>query len=148
MPPIVRSWMILSVLLAALLAVHGPAPARATAAELLDSAASIAPWITSVRRQLHRIPELMFEEHKTSAALKQHLDELGIPYKQYAKTGLVGRVGKGQPTVVLRADIDALPVLEPEGLEFRSQHEGRMHACGHDGRCMSAWASGGCNPNV
>jgi metal-dependent amidase/aminoacylase/carboxypeptidase family protein len=109
------------------------APPAATPAALLAAAAAIAPWIADVRRSLHKIPELMFQEHKTSAALKKHLDAMGIPYKPYAKTGLVGRVGSGQPTVVLRSDIDALPVAEPEGLEFRSLHEGRMHACGHDG---------------
>lgn len=127
-----RLTLLLALVSAVLLAVH-TRPARATAAELLSAASSISPWIVDVRRQLHKIPELMFEELKTSASLKKHLDDLQVPYKQYAKTGLVGRIGKGQPTVVLRADIDALPVLEPEGLEFRSLHEGRMHACGHDG---------------
>ncbi|KIY99310.1 IAA-amino acid hydrolase ILR1-like 3 [Monoraphidium neglectum] len=128
----------LLIVVAAALVAIGPVPTRAGAAALLDAAAGLAPWITSVRRELHKIPELIFEEHKTSAALKKHLDDLKIPYKQYAKTGIVGRVGSGQPTVVLRSDIDALPINEPEGLEFKSQHEGRMHACGHDGGSCAA----------
>jgi hypothetical protein len=179
--------------LLALLAAAGAqrvAAAAAAPAAVLSAAAALAPWITFVRRELHRIPELCFEETKTSAALRRapprarrgpleprrapqsaapralrwpdrtpspangpplgcgpqtpfplrlhfarrrHLDDLNIPYKSYARTGLVGRVGSGSPTVVLRTDIDALPVLEPEGLNFRSQHEGHMHACGHDG---------------
>jgi len=103
--------------------------------DLLSAAAALAPWIISVRRQLHAIPELMWEEAKTSAALAKHLDDLKIPFKRYAKTGLVGTVGTGKPPIVaLRSDIDALPVDEPDGLEFRSAHEGRMHACGHDGK--------------
>ncbi|KAI8472795.1 MAG: hypothetical protein J3K34DRAFT_384117 [Monoraphidium minutum] len=130
-----RHSALLAALAALLLAARAPAPAAAKAAPgaLLDAALALGPWITSVRRELHAIPELMFQEHKTSAAIKKHLDALGIPYKSYAKTGIVGRVGAGEPVVALRSDIDALPVVEPEGLEFRSTHDGRMHACGHDG---------------
>jgi hypothetical protein len=131
MAPPQRALLLLAA--AALAAALAPPAAAASAPPLLAAAAALAPWITSVRRELHRIPELCFEEKKTSTALRGYLDALGIPYKSYAKTGLVARVGAGQPSVVLRSDIDALPVVEPEGLEFRSTHEGRMHACGHDG---------------
>lgn len=81
------------------------------------------------------------QEYNTSAFIRSTLDELGIPY-QYpvAKTGLVGRIGSGKPLVILRSDIDALPIEEPEGLEFRSTHHGRMHACGHDGEWWFAGA--------
>jgi IAA-amino acid hydrolase len=76
----------------------------------------------------------MFEEHKTSAYIRQQLDDLDIPYKYpFAKTGIVGRVGQGKPIIALRSDIDALPIQEPEGLQFASKNSGRMHACGHDG---------------
>lgn len=117
---------------ALLLLAAAPAPASASPS-MLDAASAIAPWIVSVRRELHAIPELMFEEHKTSAALQKHLKAMGVPFKHYAITGLVATIGSGSPKVVLRSDIDALPVAEPEGLPFRSGHEGRMHACGHDG---------------
>ncbi|KAF5827966.1 hypothetical protein DUNSADRAFT_18450 [Dunaliella salina] len=92
-------------------------------------------WIVGIRRKLHGIPELGYNEIKTSAAIKAALDELGIKYKDgyVGGTGIVATIGsKAGPTVALRSDIDALPILEPEGLPFRSEHEGRMHACGHD----------------
>lgn len=102
--------------------------------ELKASAQALQPWLKQVRRELHQFPELMYEEHNTSARIRQHLDELGVSYKHpYAKTGVVGRIGKGKPIIALRADIDALPVQEPEGLAFVSKNSGRMHACGHDG---------------
>jgi amidohydrolase len=85
------------------------------------------------RRQLHQFPELGFTEFKTSDFLKARLGELSIPVEPVAVTGLIGTLKKGAgPTVVLRADIDALPVVEPADAPFRSQHEGVMHACGHD----------------
>lgn len=102
--------------------------------KLKAAALSMQPWLQQVRRELHQVPELMYEEHNTSARIRQHLDDLGVPYTYpYAKTGVVARIGKGKPVIALRADIDALPVHEPEGLEFASKHPGRMHACGHDG---------------
>lgn len=104
--------------------------------KLKAAALSMQPWLQQVRRELHQFPELMYEEHNTSARIRQHLDDLGVPYTYpYAKTGVVARIGKGKPIIALRADIDALPVHEPEGLEFASKHPGRMHACGHDGEC-------------
>lgn len=89
----------------------------------------------------------MYEEHKTSAYIRQQLDDLDIPYKYpFAKTGIVASVGQGKPIIALRADIDALPIQEPAGLQFASQNSGRMHACGHDGEgllCTRAAAVGG-----
>eukprot|EP00775_Hariotina_reticulata_P002885 gene2885-3175_t len=109
------------------------AAAHADLLTFKSAAQDISQWLVSVRRELHQIPELMFEEHKTSAKLREYLLELDVPVQfPYAKTGLVGRIGKGKPIVALRADMDALPVLEPQGADYRSQHEGRMHACGHD----------------
>lgn len=89
-----------------------------------------------IRRMLHRIPEIQFEEHKTGGYICSVLDTLSIPYqKGYAGgTGIVAVIeGNGEGAcVALRADIDALPVTEQTALPFKSEHEGFMHACGHD----------------
>ena len=90
------------------------------------------------RRRLHAHPELSFREHDTAAFIEQQLDELGIEHRRIASTGVVARIeGRKTPegdrrAAVLRADIDALPVTERNDLEWKSQNEGVMHACGHD----------------
>ena len=101
--------------------------------KLYARAQEIAPWIVENRRALHRIPEDGFAEHKTQAHITAQLDALGIPYETHL-TWTVGTIAGGLPgpTVGLRADMDALPVTEPEGCSFRSTHDGWMHACGHD----------------
>jgi metal-dependent amidase/aminoacylase/carboxypeptidase family protein len=112
-----------------------PATAVVTA-ELKAAALELAPWLKAVRRELHATPELMYAEHNTSAALRRHLEAMGVAYAHpYAKTGIVARLGTGQPVIALRADIDALPIQEPPGLAFASANAGTMHACGHDGAC-------------
>jgi amidohydrolase len=91
--------------------------------------------ILSLRRHLHRFPELSGEEHDTSATVQEKLDEHGIPFTTgYAKTGVLGVVEGGRPgkTVALRADMDALPIQEENEHPFVSEVEGVMHACGHD----------------
>lgn len=91
-------------------------------------------YIISARRELHKIPEIGFDLPKTTAFIKKKLDELGIKYtEKYGKSSIVGYIAGGRGKVVaLRADIDALPIKEETGLPFASEHEGRMHACGHD----------------
>ncbi|KAK9829138.1 hypothetical protein WJX72_004097 [[Myrmecia] bisecta] len=90
-------------------------------------------WMVNIRRELHQWPELIYEEHNTSAAIRRVLDELDIPYKYpVAGTGVVASIGKGDPVVGLRADIDALPIHEQADVPFTSKNEGKMHACGHD----------------
>ena len=92
-------------------------------------------YIVGIRRALHQIPELGTDLPKTQAAVCAELDKLGIPYKKnVGDSGLIGTIQGGKPgkTILLRADIDALPVKEDTGLPFASKHEGRMHACGHD----------------
>ena len=101
--------------------------------DLYNEAKAIAPWIVETRRALHRIPENGFSEFKTQALLMERLKAMGIPFETH-RTWIVAEIIGGQPgpTVALRADMDALPVTEPEGCPFRSEHEGWMHACGHD----------------
>eukprot|EP00884_Botryococcus_braunii_P016632 jgi/Botrbrau1/3652/Bobra.0204s0042.1 len=100
---------------------------------LLKEADEIQPWMVELRRELHKIPELRFDLHKTSALVRKTLDELGIKYRYpVAQTGIVATIGEGEPAFALRADMDALPILEETDLDFKSTHEGKMHACGHD----------------
>ena len=90
-------------------------------------------WMVDIRRRLHRIPERGFAEVKTQQVIMETLDALGIPYTT-ERTWVVGVIEGALPgeVVALRADMDALPLQEPEGLLFRSEHPGMMHACGHD----------------
>ena len=90
-------------------------------------------WAVDKRRALHRIPEEGFKEFKTQQEICKTLDELGIPYTT-ERTWVVALIQGAHPgrTIALRADIDALPVQEPKGIQYRSQHSGWMHACGHD----------------
>lgn len=90
-------------------------------------------WIIEKRRALHRVPEPGFAEFKTQKLVMDTLDELGIPYTA-ERTWVIGLIEGALPgeTVALRADMDALPIEEPEGCSFRSAHPGMMHACGHD----------------
>lgn len=96
-------------------------------------AAGQLEWAISTRRALHRIPEPGFEEVKTRALIREKLTEIGVPFTE--ENGWITALVKGDkpgPVTALRADFDALPVTEPEGCPFRSEHEGYMHACGHD----------------
>ncbi len=90
-------------------------------------------WIIEMRRTLHRIPEKGFQEFKTQKVVMDALAEMGIPFIT-GRTWVIGLIEGALPgdTVGIRADMDALPVVEPEGCPFRSEHEGMMHACGHD----------------
>ena len=87
------------------------------------------------RRHLHANPELSFEEYQTSAFVKAKLDELGISYQSMADTGIVALIKGSKASnnvVALRADMDALPILEANDVPYKSTKEGVMHACGHD----------------
>ncbi len=92
--------------------------------------------MVALRRDLHRHPELSWQEERTSRRIREHLDELGIPYRQAAGHGIIADLPgqtEGPKKIALRGDMDALPVTERTGLEFASEREGLMHACGHDG---------------
>ena len=101
--------------------------------DLYAQAQKLSPWIVEKRRALHRIPEPGFSEYKTQALIRRELDALGIPFA-CERTWVVGDIigALPGPTVALRADMDALPLDEPEDCPFRSEHAGWMHACGHD----------------
>ena len=92
--------------------------------------------VMELRRELHQYPELGFDLFKTAEIVKKELDRIGIPYKsEIAKTGIVATIKGSKPgkTVLLRADMDALPITEESRCTFKSTHDGKMHACGHDG---------------
>ncbi len=110
--------------------------------EAKEEAKKISDWIIDIRRELHKHPELMYEEIKTSALVRRELDNLGIAYQSpIAKTGVLASIGNGNgPCVALRADMDALPIHEETDVPFRSEVDGKMHACGHD--CHTAMLLG------
>ena len=89
-----------------------------------------------LRRELHRNPELSFEEVKTQQLIIEALEAEGIEYRTIAGTGVLAKIegsrGNLRRSVVLRADIDALPINEQNDIEYKSENEGVMHACGHD----------------
>lgn len=92
--------------------------------------------MTAWRRDIHAHPETAFEENRTADIVAEKLESFGIEvHRGLAKTGVVGRLraGASDRTIGLRADLDALNLLEKNEFEHRSRHEGKMHACGHDG---------------
>ena len=93
--------------------------------------------LTEWRRHIHSHPETAFEEHQTAAFVAEKLKSFGIDiHRGLAKTGVVGTLrgshGVG-PTIGLRADMDALDIQETSSHGYVSTHDGKMHACGHDG---------------
>ena len=97
-------------------------------------ASDVAERAIALRREIHRFPELAFEEERTAALVERELDALGIEHRRLARTGVVGVVRGALPGRVagLRADMDALPLTERSGESFSSEVPGKMHACGHD----------------
>ena len=109
-------------------------PNDATGA-LQARAEALAPDLIGFRRDLHRHPELAFQEVRTAAEVSRALTRLGIAHRTgVGGTGIVADIpgGRPGPMLALRADMDALPILEKTGLDFASAQEGLMHACGHD----------------
>ena len=95
---------------------------------------STAQRAVEIRREIHRRPELGFEEHNTQSIVERELDALGVDHRRIAGTGVIGIVRGALPGRVtgLRADMDALPIQEDSGEPCASQVPGKMHACGHD----------------
>jgi len=92
--------------------------------------------IITIRRHLHQHPEMSFKEFETSKYVQSKLSDMGIPYKSgFVETGIVAHIYGKNPesnTIALRADLDALPILEENTVPYVSQNRGVMHACGHD----------------
>ncbi|MBD1877822.1 M20 family metallopeptidase [Coleofasciculus sp. FACHB-T130] len=102
---------------------------------------ALQPMLVELRRRLHQRPELGFREHLTAELVSQKLQEWGIEHETgIANTGIVGTITGNKPGKVLaiRADMDALPIQEENDVPYRSQHDGVMHACGHDGHTAIA----------
>lgn len=98
-------------------------------------AGKYAAEFIEVRHQLHANPELSYEEYETAAFIQQKLTAWQIPFEVKAKTGIVGLIRGKNPEsriVALRADMDALPIMEENDVPYKSKHDGIMHACGHD----------------
>ncbi|MBD1940814.1 amidohydrolase [Coleofasciculus sp. FACHB-712] len=102
---------------------------------------ALQPMLVELRRRLHQRPELGFREHLTAELVSQKLQEWGIEHETgIANTGIVATITGNKPGKVLaiRADMDALPIQEENDVPYRSQHDGVMHACGHDGHAAIA----------
>lgn len=103
---------------------------------LIDPILKFHTEIQEIRRDIHAHPELCFEEHRTSAVVAAKLQEWGIPMlRGLGGTGVVGIIKNGNSgrAIGLRADMDALPMQEINSFPHASRHQGKMHACGHDG---------------
>jgi len=101
----------------------------------LEPTAAVLDEVVDTRRHLHSHPEVSFAEHETSRFIESRLRAFGLDVRECpTETGALAVLDTGRPgrTVMLRADIDALPILEESGVTYASRHEGRMHACGHD----------------
>lgn len=104
--------------------------------DLYQQAQALFPYTQAMRRDFHMHPEIGFQEVRTSGIIARELRELGLEVSTgIAKTGVVALVegAKPGPVVMLRFDIDALPINEDTGAEYASKNPGVMHACGHDG---------------
>ncbi len=104
---------------------------------VVNRIAALSEEMTAWRQHLHTIPELSFDCPKTAAFIKARLEEIGVDeiHEGIAQSGIVAIInGNGAGgTIGLRADFDALPIMEETGVDYASTHPGKMHACGHDG---------------
>lgn len=106
---------------------------------ILTEAQALLPWLTERRRWLHAHPGVAFDIPETKEFVRQELTKLGLIPTDCGRAGLVTTIGKGSPCILLRADMDALPIPEESGEKFASTN-GAMHACGHD--CHTAMLLG------
>jgi len=103
--------------------------------KIIPEIEAYADDLVAIRRDLHAHPELAYEERRTAQIVAEHLAEWGLELDRgLATTGVVGTLRGGPgPSIALRADMDALPMSESNQFAHRSRHQGKMHACGHDG---------------
>ncbi|MFC3677644.1 M20 aminoacylase family protein [Ferrovibrio xuzhouensis] len=107
--------------------------------KLIDEIVANKAQLTEWRRDLHMHPETAFEEHRTADFVAKALESFGMPvHRGLAKTGVVGtlKAGKGNRAIGLRADMDALDLIEMNEFAHKSTHQGKMHGCGHDGHTI------------
>ena len=112
--------------------------------KLLSEIREEHPYVVALRRHFHQYPETALEEFRTTEKIEEELDKIGVPHKRFVspliQTGVYaeieGRKGNGK-TILLRTDIDALPIREERESDFKSKIDGKMHACGHDGHTAS-----------
>jgi amidohydrolase len=106
---------------------------------MLKQAHAISEELIEWRRDFHMHPEIGFELHRTSKIVADELEKMGYRVKRgVGKTGVVAEIGEGGKIVAIRADMDALPILEHNEVEYVSQTKGAMHACGHDSHTAMA----------
>lgn len=92
-------------------------------------------YVVSLRRHFHAFPELSKKEYNTALKIEEELDKIGLPHKRVDETGVYSEIKglrEGNDSIILRADIDALPIIEEHHSSYESQNKGVMHACGHD----------------
>ena len=114
--------------------------------QIQELASTMFDGVVANRRHLHANPELSFHEIETSAFVARKLEELGLEYHKMADTGLVALIKGDKPSdqvVALRADMDALPILEANDVPYKSLNTGVMHACGHDVHTSSLLGTAG-----
>lgn len=106
---------------------------------MLDKAKRVQKQVSEWRRDLHRHPELGFAETRTSSLAAEICESLGYRVRRgVGRTGVVADYGNGKPVIAIRADMDALPILEANDVPYVSQNAGVMHACGHDSHTAMA----------
>jgi amidohydrolase len=106
---------------------------------MLRQAHAISEELIEWRRDFHMHPEIGFELHRTAGLVADELEQMGYRVKRgVGKTGVVAEIGEGGKIIAIRADMDALPILEQNEHEYVSQNQGAMHACGHDSHTAMA----------
>lgn len=110
---------------------------------MLDKAEKLSDELVRLRRTIHANPELSFQEFQTAALVTDTLSEIGgyTIHTQVGKTGVMAELGDSGPIIAIRADMDALPIIEANDVPYASKNPGVMHACGHDAHTAILLAS-------